>query len=114
MKILLAVAWLMIPVQEAFAQNCVPDLTSDCDGDGFTAEDGDCDDLDPQLAPGIKEECDDELDNDCDGLYDDGCDVAVRQGGIRGGGGCTGNDGLSSNTAAGLLLLPLVLVGRKR
>jgi len=38
----------------------------DLDGDGISAEDGDCDDWDPNTYPGAPEEADD-VDNDCDG-----------------------------------------------
>lgn len=41
----------------------------DADEDGFTSEDGDCDDDDPNLAPDLLEECDG-LDNDCSGAID--------------------------------------------
>jgi hypothetical protein len=82
----------------------------DCDGDGFTAGEGDCDDNEELESPGIpKETCGDRLDNDCNGFYDDGCDLSVRQGTIQGGGGCTGNNqGPSSTggTTAALFLLP--------
>ena len=56
-------------------------LESDCDGDGVTRFDGDCDDTDVLLARGIKETCDLQ-DNDCDNLIDedgdgDGQDVCA-------------------------------------
>ncbi len=41
----------------------------DRDGDGFTPNDGDCDDANPMLHPDADEVCDD-LDNNCDGLLD--------------------------------------------
>ncbi|PJA46340.1 hypothetical protein CO172_03870, partial [Candidatus Uhrbacteria bacterium CG_4_9_14_3_um_filter_36_7] len=42
-----------------------------CDGiqEGYVLEDGDCDDLDPEINPGMDEVCD-EIDNDCDGIVD--------------------------------------------
>lgn len=43
---------------------------ADRDGDGWTQEDGDCDDMDGAVFPGNDEWCD-EKDNDCDGLVDD-------------------------------------------
>ncbi len=49
---------------------CVPD---DRDRDGFDACDADCDDTSSQINPGLGERCADGLDNDCDGLVDEGC-----------------------------------------
>ena len=42
----------------------------DVDGDGVTA-DLDCDDNNPEAAPGLKEVCDN-VDNDCDNAVDEG------------------------------------------
>ncbi len=39
---------------------------------GIVALDGDCDDTDDEIAPGVAERCDD-VDEDCDGEPDDGC-----------------------------------------
>ena len=38
----------------------------DLDGDGVSADEGDCDDNDPTIRPGAAEQCD-EVDSDCDG-----------------------------------------------
>ena len=44
---------------------------TDDDGDGFTVEDGDCDDSDPWTNPARDEEAGDNIDNDCDGRIDE-------------------------------------------
>ena len=45
-------------------------LAIDNDGDGWTEEQGDCDDGNPAAGPGLTEVCDDGIDNDCDGKTD--------------------------------------------
>ena len=44
--------------------------TDDGDGDGWSADQGDCDDADPAIHPGAGERCDG-FDNDCDALVDE-------------------------------------------
>ncbi len=44
--------------------------TADNDHDGYTIAQGDCDDTNPMVHPGMKEICGDGLDNDCDGTAD--------------------------------------------
>ena len=46
----------------------------DVDGDGVTLCGGDCDDGDADAFPGAEEVCDDGVDNDCDGVVDEGSD----------------------------------------
>jgi hypothetical protein len=48
-----------------------PPLLSDLDGDGFSVEEGDCNDLDSSLHPAREEVCDG-IDNNCDGAVDEG------------------------------------------
>ncbi len=45
--------------------------TGDLDGDGWTVDAGDCDDGNPSVYPGRAEDCDG-LDNNCNGLMDEG------------------------------------------
>jgi hypothetical protein len=46
-----------------------PDQIDD-DGDGYTEDEGDCDDSDPNLSPDASEIAD-QIDNDCNGIIDD-------------------------------------------
>jgi hypothetical protein len=41
--------------------------SADVDGDGFTEDQGDCDDNDDSIYPGAEEICGDSIDQDCDG-----------------------------------------------
>lgn len=75
-------------------------LDLDRDGDGWTPREGDCDDDERNAYPGLAEVCTDRIDNDCDGLYDEGCDDSARFASLRGGGGCTGNSALTGDQAA--------------
>lgn len=92
-----------------------PALDLDVDGDGWTPREGDCDDTNADASPGKPEVCDDHVDNDCNGLYDEGCDRSVDMATIRGGGGCTGGQGVAGTgaAAAGLLMLPLAFFRRR-
>ena len=48
----------------------------DNDGDGYTENQGDCDDDDASIHPGAVEICDG-FDNDCDGVVDESCNNAI-------------------------------------
>lgn len=91
-----------------------PSLEEDDDRDGFAENDGDCDDADPEIYPGQAETCFDELDNDCNGLFDDGCDGTAFYGTLRGGGGCTGGTGVGNTAWLLLPLLPLAVARKVR
>ena len=80
----------------------------DCDSDGWTKGQGDCDDENDAVNPGESEVCEDKLDNDCNGLFDDGCDDASRRGTLLGGSAC-GN----SNSGFLWFFLPLSLIRRR-
>ena len=65
----------------------------DRDGDGWTEAEGDCwDDAGDIRAalvyPGAEELCDDFLDNDCNGLYNDNCTNPRGYAQVQGGGSC--------------------------
>ena len=57
------------PQPEMQAAYGVPE-GSDVDGDGFWAEDGDCNDEDPDIYPGAPETAGDGVDSNCDGEDD--------------------------------------------
>ena len=50
----------------------------DADGDGFTIEDGDCDDTNPNAHPNATEYCDG-FDNDCNGMTDESSALDAQQ-----------------------------------
>lgn len=51
-----------------------PDTTLDCDADGWSPCQGDCNDASPFIHPGAPEVCNG-LDDDCDGVADEGSDL---------------------------------------
>jgi hypothetical protein len=50
------------------------DIELDGDGDGYTPSDGDCDDTDAAINPGVRSDTCDGVDNDCDGFTDEDFD----------------------------------------
>ena len=46
----------------------------DNDGDGWTTCDGDCKDIAPNINPGMPEICRNRMDDNCNGMIDEGCD----------------------------------------
>ncbi len=74
----------------------------DGDGDGSPCDE-DCDDGEPEVAPGVAEVCGDGVDNDCDG-EDVACPPA----------GCSGCRTGASGTGPSLLLLLIGLLGLRR
>jgi hypothetical protein len=58
-------------VEEPSTEPSTEDTGTDQDGDGFTVEDGDCDDTSPWINPARSEEPGDGVDNDCDGRIDE-------------------------------------------
>ena len=63
-----AVKRVRTPADVSQRQNRLLDF--DNDGDGYTPAQGDCNDNDPNVNPGVPENCSDGIDNDCDGLID--------------------------------------------
>lgn len=58
-------------------------VQNDADGDGYTEDDGDCDDQDPDVHPGADDDPTDGIDSDCDGAdeSDDDGDGFTEEGG---------------------------------
>jgi uncharacterized protein (TIGR03382 family) len=83
---------------------------ADVDEDGYSIDEGDCDDGDPDINPGVKEICDDEIDNDCDvaiDFEDPECTAC---------GACSASPFRASSATAGLLGLFLggLILRRRR
>lgn len=93
----------------AFAQSCQDTATPDCDGDGY-APPADCNDHDPNVNPGATEICNNNIDDNCNGIVDSDCYERFQDGTLEGGNSCEGN----SKGWAFLLLLPPVWFRRRR
>ncbi len=80
--------------------------TADTDGDGYTRDEGDCNDGDPDINPGVREICDDGIDNDCDLALDFDDPECTACGACSAGDGPSGAAGTAVPwLAAGLWLL---------
>jgi len=89
----------------------VDDPWEDVDGDGYSKAEDCVDNLENELSaqihPGAIEVCDDFYDNDCNGLYNDGCENRGRYSTLQGGGLC-GVLPVAVPGSMGLLLLTLL------
>ena len=63
----------------SFILSILPSNQIDNDGDGFTEEEGDCNDGDPLISPNGTEIINN-IDDDCNELIDDGTDIYVHDG----------------------------------
>jgi hypothetical protein len=88
----------------------VPIGEEDCDGDGWTKGEGDCNDELETVNPGKQVDiCEDSDDNNCDGYFNEGCELAFARGSLSGGSAC--QDATVSSAA---LLPALLLLARRR
>lgn len=87
----------------------IPLSEEDCDNDGWTKGDGDCNDDKEEVNPGkTVDRCDDSDDNDCDGYFNEECEAGFARGTLLGGSACQDNGSLW------LLLAPLCLLVRRK
>lgn len=93
----------------AAAQTCP--TPGDCDEDGWTVADGDCNDGDARIHPGRTELCDNGIDDDCDRFFNEGCSRDAQQSELAGGNGCEADD---SEPLAAFVLLPALFWRRRR
>lgn len=70
-RVIVGILWGSVYLQACGEKTETVDILDiDDDNDGFTENDGDCNDFDANIHPNASEVCD-YLDNDCDGLTDD-------------------------------------------
>lgn len=95
----------------AWAEDCVAsgNVVTDCDGDGYSEAEGDCDDANPEVRPERSEDCDTPDDDDCDGYPNAGCPNDVARGSLRGGSACE-----QSGTSAWVFVVLPGLAGLRR
>lgn len=91
----------------AFDSDAVDD---DCDSDGWTKGQGDCDDERATANPGRGEDCAVRGDDDCDGLVDEGCVDPLLGATLQGGSSCGTAGGAG---VAGVLVVALVARRRR-
>jgi hypothetical protein len=84
---------------------------NDCDLDGVTVGDGDCDDDNDQISPDLDEQCNDEIDNNCSGELDEGCEGFPEGATLLGGGQC--GLGIGGSWLTWLLLVSVIRVRRE-
>ncbi len=75
-------------------EGCDPPTSHDADGDGYAAMSfggPDCDDTNPLIHPGAPEHCGDGVDDNCNGIPDDGCDADTDGDGWAEPPACEGN-----------------------
>ena len=112
-----APAWFIDNDRDGWGTSDVIDRTC-AEREGWSALDGDCDDTDAAINPGAAEEAD-QVDDDCDGIVDEGTlidvdgDGAGDRDGDFFGGACSSSGGTSAGGAAALLL-GLALRRRRR
>jgi hypothetical protein len=98
-----SVPFLLILAAGLFGGCCadcpeLPDASVDDDGDGYTEDQGDCDDDDATVHPNASEVCGDGVDRDCSGDPDDGASDVDGDGFVDA--ACSGGDDCDDADAA--------------
>ena len=87
-------AWMLGVALAAGCGGSGPSPLEDLDGDGYSEDEGDCDDDSRSIFPGAADPCD-EVDNDCDGVVDEMYDLD-GDGWATCNGDCRDNDATSN------------------